>query len=139
MRTSCLDLPRRANRAQRHGWIDMVARSLELGDLLAAIAGDAPPATPWTGVCDDVQSDASPSRSRGLLQSAGEHGCGRRLHVLVVFFGAVFFFCGPVTQAQLIVAHRGASHDAPENTLAAFERIGYAGISDFERLLMLNR
>lgn len=28
--------------------------------------------------------------------------------------------CGSVGEAQLIVAHRGASHDAPENTLAAF-------------------
>jgi glycerophosphoryl diester phosphodiesterase len=29
--------------------------------------------------------------------------------------------CPILAQAQLIVAHRGASHDAPENTLAAFE------------------
>jgi glycerophosphoryl diester phosphodiesterase len=29
--------------------------------------------------------------------------------------------CPIVAHAQLIVAHRGASHDAPENTLAAFE------------------
>jgi len=35
---------------------------------------------------------------------------------------AAILFCHacPVTHAQLIVAHRGASHDAPENTLAAF-------------------
>jgi glycerophosphoryl diester phosphodiesterase len=117
----------------------MVARSLELGDLLAAIAGDAPPATPWAGACDDVQSDASPSRSRGLFQSAGEHGCGRRLHVLVAFFGAVFFFCGPVTHAQLIVAHRGASHDAPENTLAAFRLAWQRGADGVEGDFRLTR
>ena len=29
--------------------------------------------------------------------------------------------CWNIVDAQLIVAHRGASHDAPENTLAAFE------------------
>src|SRR5829696_4703105 len=29
-------------------------------------------------------------------------------------------FSGSVADAQIIVAHRGASHDAPENTLAAF-------------------
>lgn len=29
--------------------------------------------------------------------------------------------CPIIAHAQLIVAHRGASHDAPENTLAAFE------------------
>lgn len=38
-----------------------------------------------------------------------------RLAVIALFCHAL-----PVTHAQLIVAHRGASHDAPENTLAAF-------------------
>lgn len=36
---------------------------------------------------------------------------------LVSFFVATF---AATSNAQLIVAHRGASHDAPENTLAAF-------------------
>ncbi len=37
-----------------------------------------------------------------------------------VLFLTVVLLCGTV-QGQEIVAHRGASHDAPENTLAAFE------------------
>ena len=32
--------------------------------------------------------------------------------------------------AQMIVAHRGASHDAPENTLAAFELAWQQGSDD---------
>jgi len=31
-----------------------------------------------------------------------------------------------------IIAHRGASHDAPENTLAAFARAMHAGADGFE-------
>ena len=38
-----------------------------------------------------------------------------------LFALAVSFFFMSHVHAQLIVAHRGASHDAPENTLAAFK------------------
>jgi glycerophosphoryl diester phosphodiesterase len=40
-----------------------------------------------------------------------------------ILFSAVILavLCCGNAQAQLIVAHRGASHDAPENTLAAFQ------------------
>ena len=41
----------------------------------------------------------------------------------IIFTGFISFLiscCSVVAQAQLIVAHRGASHDAPENTMAAF-------------------
>lgn len=40
-----------------------------------------------------------------------------RSWLLIGLLGAAF---GADSHAQLIVAHRGASHDAPENTLAAF-------------------
>ena len=39
---------------------------------------------------------------------------------LLVFMLAATMF-SPLANSQLIIAHRGASHDAPENTLAAFE------------------
>jgi len=38
----------------------------------------------------------------------------------IVFFLLVMITMAGVANAQLIVAHRGSSHDAPENTLAAF-------------------
>jgi glycerophosphoryl diester phosphodiesterase len=38
----------------------------------------------------------------------------------------------PSASAQLIVAHRGASHDAPENTLAAFKLAMEQGADAFE-------
>ena len=47
--------------------------------------------------------------------------CGSAQRRVVFYvFGLVGFLAIP-TQAQLIVAHRGASHTAPENTAAAFE------------------
>jgi len=39
---------------------------------------------------------------------------------------------GPSTFGQLIVAHRGASHDAPENTLSAFKLAIEQGADGFE-------
>jgi len=39
---------------------------------------------------------------------------------LLVAFGSLLFLCNAGWSKPLIVAHRGASHDAPENTLPAF-------------------
>lgn len=47
---------------------------------------------------------------------------------LFAFWTAVTFY-GATAPAQLIVAHRGASYDAPENTLAAF-RLAWAQGAD---------
>jgi len=44
----------------------------------------------------------------------------QRCRLLAFFLAMSPIYLGSNTQAQLIVAHRGASHDAPENTLAAF-------------------
>ena len=46
----------------------------------------------------------------------------------------VYFMCaaGSSTFGQLIIAHRGASHDAPENTLAAFRLAVEQGADGFE-------
>ena len=40
--------------------------------------------------------------------------------LLVLVFGGWNAAHAQLTSAQLIIAHRGASHEAPENTLAAF-------------------
>jgi glycerophosphoryl diester phosphodiesterase len=40
---------------------------------------------------------------------------------IVVLCGSMMVLMALTSQAQLIIAHRGASHDAPENTLAAFK------------------
>ncbi len=37
------------------------------------------------------------------------------------FLPCLMLLCSTVTQGQFIVAHRGASHEAPENTLASFK------------------
>ncbi len=39
---------------------------------------------------------------------------------------------GPTTFGQLIIAHRGASHDAPENTMSAFKLAMEQGADGFE-------
>jgi glycerophosphoryl diester phosphodiesterase len=44
----------------------------------------------------------------------------------------ILLMAGPVATAQVIVAHRGASHDAPENTLAAFEAAWQQGADGIE-------
>jgi glycerophosphoryl diester phosphodiesterase len=38
----------------------------------------------------------------------------------------------PIARAQLIIAHRGASHDAPENTISAFKLAIKQGADGFE-------
>lgn len=47
--------------------------------------------------------------------------------------------CCTTSQAQLIVAHRGASHDAPENTLAAFRLAWQQGADGIEGDFLLSR
>ena len=42
-------------------------------------------------------------------------------------------------EAQMIVAHRGASYDAPENTLAAFELAAAQGADGIEFDIQLTR
>ncbi len=41
-------------------------------------------------------------------------------NVILTLVSFLVFTCAATADAQLIVAHRGASYDAPENTLAAF-------------------
>lgn len=41
-------------------------------------------------------------------------------NALLSLFSVILLTCSTTANAQLIVAHRGASYDAPENTLAAF-------------------
>lgn len=47
-------------------------------------------------------------------------GCVRTVVLWCVTMGMLSALTGEQAVAQMIVAHRGASHDAPENTLAAF-------------------
>jgi glycerophosphoryl diester phosphodiesterase len=47
---------------------------------------------------------------------------------IIVAMGAV----GPTSFGQLIIAHRGASHDAPENSLSAFKLAIEQGADGFE-------
>ena len=53
---------------------------------------------------------------------------------MLVFLLVVTWY-SPLANSQMIIAHRGASHEAPENTLAAFElawKLGADGIeADF--------
>ena len=42
-------------------------------------------------------------------------------NLILTLAACCVFTCAATAQAQLVVAHRGASHDAPENTLAAFQ------------------
>ena len=42
------------------------------------------------------------------------------MRALLLVFGSLLFLCNAGWSKPLIVAHRGASHDAPENTLPAF-------------------
>ena len=60
------------------------------------------------------------SWNRRLTRSriAGRHG---RWLVALLIVTTAFLGGGLVASGQSIVAHRGASHDAPENTLAAFK------------------
>ncbi len=47
-------------------------------------------------------------------------------------FASVLVGWNPIINGQLIVAHRGASHDAPENTLAAFNLAWEQGADGIE-------
>ena len=58
---------------------------------------------------------------------------------LSAFFAAFVSCCATLTQGQLIVAHRGASHDAPENTLAAFHLAWERGADGVEGDFYLTR
>jgi glycerophosphoryl diester phosphodiesterase len=49
----------------------------------------------------------------------------------LLFFANIFLFTGPI-HGQLIIAHRGASADAPENTLAAFNLAWEQGADGIE-------
>ncbi len=51
--------------------------------------------------------------------------------IFVIHFTILFFISGNM-QAQLIIAHRGASADAPENTLAAFNLAWERGADGIE-------
>jgi glycerophosphoryl diester phosphodiesterase len=48
------------------------------------------------------------------------------------FVFLVMCAASPATFGQLIIAHRGASHDAPENTLSAFKLAMEQGADGFE-------
>jgi glycerophosphoryl diester phosphodiesterase len=50
-----------------------------------------------------------------------------------------FFLMPALAHAQLIIAHRGASHDAPENTLAAFRLAWEQGADGIETDLHLTK
>ena len=67
---------------------------------------------------------------------------GVRLKI-IVFFGSYFlilFGALPMTvYSQKIIAHRGASHDAPENTLAAFKLAWQQGADGVEGDFYLTR
>ena len=54
-------------------------------------------------------------------------------------FACVLMFVTAPASAQLIVAHRGASHDAPENTLAAFKLAWEQGADAIETDMHLTR
>lgn len=56
----------------------------------------------------------------------------RFLIVLAILQGALSMTSVPEVMAQRIVAHRGASFDAPENTLAAFEMAWKQGADGIE-------
>ncbi|MDA1056051.1 MAG: glycerophosphodiester phosphodiesterase family protein, partial [Planctomycetota bacterium] len=51
----------------------------------------------------------------------------------------MFFCCSTVSHGQLIIAHRGGSHDAPENTLAAFRLAFEQGADGIEGDFYLTR
>lgn len=50
----------------------------------------------------------------------------------VLLAGLVLLFAGSTVEAQMIVAHRGASFDAPENTMAAFHEAWKQGADAIE-------
>ena len=53
--------------------------------------------------------------------------------------GSLFFLCKVCWSDPLIVAHRGASHDAPENTLPAFELAWKQGADAIEGDFLLTK
>ena len=53
--------------------------------------------------------------------------------------GSIFFLCKVCWSDPLIVAHRGASHDAPENTLPAFELAWKQGADAIEGDFLLTK
>jgi glycerophosphoryl diester phosphodiesterase len=54
-------------------------------------------------------------------------------------FSFLFVWVLPSARGQLIIAHRGASHDAPENTMAAFNLAIEQGADGFEADFYLSK
>jgi glycerophosphoryl diester phosphodiesterase len=72
----------------------------------------------------DTESSPQPAeperRSAGCLRSIG-YAALALLLVIFLYYGLYLLFKGPQTAGRQIIAHRGDSAHAPENTLSAFQ------------------
>jgi len=73
----------------------------------------------------------SPKRGHGILDITGFLTNVTRMRNVIVLF-CNLFLAGMVQAGPFIVAHRGASAEAPENTLPAFERAWEQGADAIE-------